>query len=234
MSVEKKTVTVGQRSIGLEVYHPHSDETAPGILYLHEIFGINDAYRADARELASRGYVVYLPDLFSGDARGYCVRAAVNSAARNNSAKNPQFTEINELLNTLKTDPACNGRLGMLGMCLTGGFVIQAAMRDDMAAPVLYHHSFGLQGAGVPYDEEENLQKIQRLQGHWSRIDPFCPAKRRQRLIEKLGHRVDAHVYNIPHGFRSLARKTKAAAQAWERTLDFYDQHLQATTSNAV
>ncbi len=226
MAVTRKTVAVGSRNIDVEVYSPAKDGPAPGILYLHEIMGLNKGYRADARELAERGYVVYLPDLYGGDARGYCVRAAVTSVARNNSASNPLFAEINALLDALKADPACNGKLGMLGMCLTGGFVIQAAMRPDMEAPVLYHHSFGLQGAGVPYAEESGLQQIKRLQGHWSRIDPFCPAKRRQRLIDKLGERMDAHVYNIPHGFRSIARKTKASALAWERTLAFYDQHL--------
>lgn len=230
MSVECQTILLGQRPIQVEIYYPSTAKAAPGILYLHEIYGINDAYRADAKELAARGYLVYLPDLYSGDARGYCVRAMVNSVARNNSANNPQFAEINELLDVLKNDPACNGQLGMLGMCLTGGFVIQAAMRSDMKAPVVYHHSFGLQGAGIPLDEEAKLQEIQRMQGHWSRIDPFCPAKRRQRLINKLGDRLDAYIYNIPHGFRSVARKTQAAALAWQRTLEFYDEHLQPDT----
>lgn len=227
MGLRHIQVAVGGRDINVEVYHPDSSDPAPGILYLHEIYGVTDAYRCDARELAKRGYVVYLPDLYGGDARGYCVRAIVHAAGRNNRADNPLLAEINLLLDALKADPACNGMLGMLGMCLTGGFVIQAAMRPDLQAPVVYHHSFGLQGAGVPYAEEDKLQHITRLQGHWSRIDPFCPARRRQRLIQKLGDKVDAHLYNIPHGFRSVSRKTRAADLAWQRTLAFYDEHLR-------
>ncbi len=226
MSDTRKTIAVGQRSVAVEVYRPDSEIPAPGILYLHEIYGVTDGYRADARELAARGYLVYLPDLYGGNARAYCVRAAVTSVARNNSVKSPLYAEITELLNALKADPACNGKLGMLGMCLTGGFVIQAAMRPDMQAPVVYHHGFGLQGAGIPYSEEAGLNKITRMQGHFSRVDPFCPAKRRKRLMEKLGGRLDAHVYDIPHGFRSASRKTQAADLAWQRTLAFYDQHL--------
>lgn len=214
------------REITVERYLPPGGGPAPGVLYLHEIFGLLDCYREDARELASRGYVVWLPDLFSGRAIDYCVRAAVRSVGRINSASSPLYREIDALLDQLKQDDACNGRLGIIGMCLTGGFVIQAAMRDDMEAPVVYHHSFGQQGAGLPLKEEDGLATVKRMQGHWSRVDPFCPKKRRERLKDLLGDRLDAHVYNIPHGFRSAGRGTRDGKTAWERTLAFFDRHL--------
>ena len=78
----------------------------------------------------------------------------------------------------------------------------------------------------MPDDEKAGLARIKRMQGHWSRVDPFCPARRRQRLQDALGDRLDAHIYNIPHGFRSTARKLPAAQLAWQRTLAFYDRHL--------
>ncbi len=220
---------LAERKIRLEVHMPDTDAAVPGILYLHEIFGLLDVYRKDAQELAARGYVVYLPDMFSGNAAGYCVRAMVKSAGRRNTADSGPNREVGQLLDALKADPRCNGRMGMIGMCLTGGFVIQAAMRPDMLAPVVYHHSLGMEGGGVPLDEEPGLARIQRLQGHWSRVDPFCPAARRERLINKLGERVDAHLYNIPHGFRSGSRLTAGSRLAWKRTLGFFDQHLVET-----
>lgn len=220
-------LALSQRKIRLEVHRPDNAAAAPGILYLHEIFGLLDVYRKDAEELAARGYVVYLPDLYSDGAARYCVRAMVRSAGRRNAASSGPNREVAELLDRLKADPHCNGKLGMIGMCLTGGFVIQSAMRPDMLAPVVYHHSLGMEGAGVPRDEEAGLDKIQRLQGHWSRVDPFCPAARRDRLINKLGDRVEAHVYNIPHGFRSGSRLTQGSKLAWQRTLRFFDEHLE-------
>lgn len=228
------SIGVNGRNINVEIYRPENGSRAPGILYLHEVFGMLDVYREDARELASRGYVVYLPDLYSGNAGGYCIRAIVASAGRNNHSGNPLMQEIHALLDAVKLDGSCNGKIGMLGMCLTGGFVIQAALREDMIAPVLYHHSLGVEGAGVPRSEEDSLVNIKRLQGHWSKVDPFCPRQRRERLKTILGDRLDAHVYNIPHGFRSSARATRSAQLAWERTLAFFDQHLSgvAPTEN--
>ena len=226
-SYELAEYRLNGRTVHVEIYRPRSTPVTPAILYLHEIYGVIDAYREDAEELASRGYRVFLPNLYSGGmARKYCVRAAVTSAGRLNSAISPLYKEIAELLRIMRAEPSCDGTLGMIGMCLTGGFVIQAAMREGVEAPVIYHHSLGLQGAGVPSDEEPELAKIQRMQGHWSRVDPFCPAPRRERLKRLLGDRLDDFVYNIPHGFRSLARKTDASALAWRRTLAFFDQNL--------
>lgn len=232
-AVTQVTEVLNGRAVDIEVYAPQCQAPAPGVLYLHEIYGVTDHYREDARDLARRGYLVYLPDLYGRDGkRQYCVRAILHSLGRLNASDNPLFREISELIACMRKDPACNGHLGMIGMCLTGGFVIQAAMRDGIEAPVIYHHSFGLQGAGIPRKEEADLVNIERIQGHWSRVDPFCPARRRRKLKELLGDRLEEHVYNIPHGFRSVSRKTASAALAWERTLAFFEQHLNAGTGN--
>ena len=212
------------RSIDVEVYMPESSEAAPGILLLHEIYGLVDWYRKDAEDLARRGYLVYVPDLYSGKARQYCIRSMVHAAGRNNRADSPLKAEIDSLLDTLKADPLCNGRLGMLGACLTGGFVLQMAKREDMLAPVLYHHSLGLQGSGVP--DNESLDEVRVLQGHWSKLDPFCPSKRRNRLLDELGDRVEAYLYNMPHGFRSLSRSLPESNLVWQRTLEFFEREL--------
>ena len=223
--MEIKTITLPTRQIEVEVYAPaSSSEKAPAILLLHELFGILDVYREDAQDLADRGYLVYVPNLFSGGAVKYCIRAMVSKAGRINAADSEVNQEIHVLLNALKADPRSNGRLGMLGQCLTGGYVIQMAKREDMLAPVVYHHSLGIQGAGVP--KKESLDEVRILQGHWSNVDPFCPATKRNKLIQKLGDRVEAYTYNMPHGFRSVSRGLPEAKVVWQRTVEFFDREL--------
>ena len=120
--MEIKTITLPTRQIEVEVYAPaSSSEKAPAILLLHELFGILDVYREDAQDLADRGYLVYVPNLFSGGAVKYCIRAMVSKAGRINAADSEVNQEIHVLLDALKADPRSNGRLGMLGQCLTGG-----------------------------------------------------------------------------------------------------------------
>jgi carboxymethylenebutenolidase len=219
------TISTSIRDIDVEIYSPKQPEQAPGILLLHELFGILDFYREDAQSLADMGYLVYLPNLFTGGAVRYCVRAMVSKAGRTNSINSDTNQEINELLDILKNDPQCNGRLGMLGQCLTGGYVIQMAKRPDLLAPVVYHHSLGMEGSGIP--NNETLDGIRLLQGHWSNIDPICPASKRNRLITALGDRVEAYTYNMPHGFRSLSRGLPDAKIVWQRTLDFFERELK-------
>ncbi|MCH7337641.1 dienelactone hydrolase family protein [Acinetobacter sp. NIPH 2699] len=224
--MEIKTIALPTRQIEVEVYAPaQTSEKQPAILLLHELFGILDVYREDAQDLADRGYLVYVPNLFSGGAVKYCIRAMVSKASRVNAADSEVNQEIHVLLDALKTDPRSNGRLGMLGQCLTGGYVIQMAKRDDMLAPVVYHHSLGVQGAGVP--KKESLDEIRILQGHWSTVDPFCPAAKRNKLIQQLGDRVEAYTYNMPHGFRSVSRGLPDAKVVWQRTVEFFDRELK-------
>lgn len=224
--MEKKRLQLADREIDVEVYAPAGNAPAPGILLLHELMGLLDFYRQDAADLAKRGFIVYVPDLFTGGAMRYCIRAMVSAAGRKNSVDNPLSQEVHAMLDALKADPRCNGRLGMLGQCLTGGFVLHMAQRDDMLAPVVYHHSLGIEGAGVPEEEMEQLGRIKVLQGHWGNFDPMCPASRRNKLIDALGDRVEAHTYNLPHGFRSTGRYLPAAKKVWSRTVDFFEREL--------
>lgn len=225
--MELKKLTVGNREVNVEVYGPTSGTPVAGILLLHELYGLLDCYREDAADLASRGYLVYVPDLYSGNPVRYCIRALVNAAGLENRADNPLNLEIGNLVDQLKADPLCNGRLGILGACLTGGFVLQMAKRDDMLAPVVYHHSLGIRGSGVP--SNESLDSVKRLQGHWAKIDPLCPAGRRNALQAQLGERLERHEYNIPHGFRSISRSLPESKLVWQRTIDFFNKHLQAS-----
>lgn len=221
--MEQIKVSVETRKINVEVYAPER-EHAPGVLLLHELYGVRDWYRDDAEDLRRRGYLVYVPDLFTGGALRYCIRSMVLSEGRENREDSGVNREIHALLDALKADPRCDGKLGMLGACLSGGFVIQMARRSDMIAPVVYHHSLGLDDAGVPASEA--LDEVTRLQGHWASRDIFCPRQRRERLQERLGAKLERYEYNMRHGFRSISRDHPASAVVWARTLRFFDEHL--------
>ena len=222
--MKRRSLYLYDRLIDIEVYQP-KETSAPGILLLHEVAGLRDFYREDAQDLADKGFLVYVPDLFSSDRATYCIRAMVQAAGRKNSGDSIPVQEVHFLLDALKADPECNGKLGVLGACLTGGFVIHMAKRDDMLAPVLYHHSLGIEGAGVP--EDESLDDVVRLQAHWANLDPVCPAARQKRLKQRLGDRLEDYYYNMPHGFRSTARFLPDSKIVWQRTVDFFEKHLK-------
>lgn len=227
MSPELAAIAVGRRTVDVEIYRPPTDAAGPwpGVLLLHELFGLTSQVRADARHLAREGYLVFAPDLYTDGMRSYCIKYLFSAEALNNRGDGPHVAEIHRLLDVLKAHPDCNGRLGMIGMCLTGGFVLQMARRDDMIAPVVFHHSFGVRGSGIADADAAEIKHT--VQGHFAAGDRLCPRSRIDRLAGQLGDRLEAHVYDgVGHGLRSQFRHTEPSAEAWQRTLGFFKEHL--------
>jgi carboxymethylenebutenolidase len=227
--LERRIVAVGRRSVDVEVYRPAGPGPWPGVLLLHEMLGLTDDVRADARDLASHGFLAMAPDLYSADgAARYCMKLFFRPEGLLNRGHAEPVAEVHRLLDELKADPACNGRLGMVGMCLTGGFVLHMARRDDLAAPVLYHHAFGVRGAGVDLGDLASVRGP--IQGHFADLDRvLCPKARVEALANELGGRLEVHWHaGAGHGLRSRFRNTAAGREAWQSTLSFLTAQLAA------
>jgi len=225
MKPETRALAVGRRTIDVELYRPSGRGPWPGVLILHELFGLTSSVRADARHLAREGYLVMAPDLFSGGMRRYCMKFFFSRAALANTSDAEPVQEIHALLDQLKAMPECNGRLGMIGMCLTGGFVLQMARRDDLDAPVVYHHAFGMAGSGLSDADAREIGQL--VQGHFAAVDRMCPAKKVEALAHQLGDRLEVNVYEgVGHGLRSQFRHTPQSEEAWQRTLAFFKEQL--------
>ncbi|MEM9490085.1 MAG: dienelactone hydrolase family protein, partial [Myxococcota bacterium] len=212
MRGEPHAIDVGRREIPAELFIPPSADDSegegdagpwPGVLVLHEIFGLNSNVRADARDLARHGFLTLAPDLYDGHATRYCMRMFFSPAALAGRGDFEPAAEIHGCLDYLKDLPQCNGKLGMIGMCLTGGFVLQMARREDMAAPVVFHHSFGVRRGGMPARDAADVKNV--IQGHFAEQDwALCPKSRVKALSRDLGERLECHSYeDIGHGIRS-------------------------------
>src|SRR4051794_9321118 len=97
------TYSIGGRSIDVEYYRPTGAGPWPGVLLLHEMFGLTSNVRADARALAREGYLVAAPNLYTGR-RGmgrYCMKFFFSRDALANRSDAPQVAEIHELLDQL-------------------------------------------------------------------------------------------------------------------------------------
>ncbi len=227
---EKHRIAVYGRSINATLYRPATaskDDPAPGILFLQEIFGVIDPLIRDARELAGMGYAVLVPDLYSEmGAIRFCIREFFTAAGINNRPGNPALKEIFHVLDYLESlDTVDRERIGAIGMCLTGGFILHLARRPELKAPVVYHHSLGLTGAGIPADDAR--QVVNTVQGHYVPNDLFCPRSKQDQLKGLLGEKLDFHFYpEGHHGLRSRDRNTPEGKLAWERTKTFFREHL--------
>ncbi len=69
MEVITKDIKYGSGSEHISAYHvsPAAPGKYPGIILIHEIFGLDDHIRGVARRIAAEGYIVLAPHLFSSE-----------------------------------------------------------------------------------------------------------------------------------------------------------------------
>lgn len=103
----------------------------PGVVVVHEIFGLNDDIRSHADRLAGDGYLALAPDLMANGRTWQCLRSMFADLRRGSG---PALDTIDAARALLAARPDCTGRVGVIGFCMGGGFALLAAPRYDFAA----------------------------------------------------------------------------------------------------
>ena len=211
-------------------YYAAASTKRPGILFLPDATGVKEVNLKCAEILCKEGnYNVLIPDLYSGGwgMQKYCVQFLFSELVRNNEPTgNAPLAEFFEILDQFKEKERVDkDNIGVVGQCLTGGFVLHAAIRPEVKAPVVFHHSFGWKGSGIPKSCSSLIQH--NVQGHFSYIDPLCPTWRVRQLATELEGKLDPHWYALPHGIPHFFFNNKEGKKAFERMTDFFKQQLE-------
>src|SRR6185369_4776158 len=131
---------------GFVVYDDAKKGKRPGIVLVHEWWGITKHMHNEARRFAQHGYSVFIADMY-GDAR-----TADNpkdaGALAGSVMKNPKAMEsrFNAARAELAKHPTVNGsKIGASGYCFGGAVVINMARAGaDLGAVAGFHASLGL------------------------------------------------------------------------------------------
>lgn len=207
----------------------------PGVVVVHEIFGLTDSIRQHADRLAGGGYLAFAPDLYAGKSWVRCVRGAIGQVR---SGSGPAFTALEAARAWLASRPDCSGRTGVIGFCLGGGFALLCAPRDGFAAASVNY-------GDVPADAEAVLDGACPVVASFGARDPMGvkPPERLEKALTALGVPHDVKVYpGAGHRFMtktsgamaplaSFARigyDEDAAEDSWRRILGFFGNHLRS------
>ena len=87
----------------------------PGVVVVHEAYGVNDVMRRQVAHIASLGYLALMPDLFSDGGARRCL-AATFRALR--SGEGRAFVDIATARDLLASRDDCTGNVGVLGFCM--------------------------------------------------------------------------------------------------------------------
>ncbi len=199
--------------------------TAPAVLVVHENRGLNPYIQDVARRLAKAGFVALAPDALhpvggypGNDDEGRSLQRSLNPA------KIEQ--DFIAAARFLKNHELSNGKLGAVGFCF-GGYIVNllaASIPDTLNAGVPFY--------GTPASKElrKNIQcpLLIQLAELDSRVNAAWPDYEQD--LQAQGVNYTVHIYpNTNHGFHndSTARYDQPNAElAWQRTLEFFKQHL--------
>ena len=148
----------GQTYKGYVVYDANNKDKRPGVLVVHEWWGLNDYSRSRAKQLAELGYIAMAVDMFGDGKQGNDPAAA--QALATPFYKDPTLskTRLDAALNKLKTYSQLDTtNIAAIGYCFGGFVVLNAAkLGAELKGVVSFHGGLG----GVPVKKELIKGKI--------------------------------------------------------------------------
>lgn len=214
----------------------------PGVVVIHEAFGLTADMARQADRFAERGYLALAPDLY---ARGFTPVCLVSTMRQLIGGRDGRaLHDIEAARASLLAREDCTGKIGVIGFCLGGGFAILAAGKGfDVSAP-----NYG----AAPKDLRAVLEGGCPIVGSYGAKDskPLRGTARRLEVaLTELGIEHDVKEYpDAAHSFMTegtgkwawtervsgLRFVPDAAEDAWARVFGFFDRHLGTTPPPAV
>jgi carboxymethylenebutenolidase len=224
--VEYSGGNIRQNTKGFLV-RPKEKATCPGVIVIHEIWGLVDHIKDVSTRIAREGYATLVVDLFEGKTM---------SNLEEGRKFREQFTEqkilgdlnggFKYLKNLTHVDPK---HVGSIGFCMGGGLSLLLACENrELAAAVVF---YGRNPSPIDRVKNINCPILCNYAGDDMAITESDIALLKQTL-SKHGKSYDIKVYpGAPHAFFNDTRQTyrpEAAKDAWARTLQFYSKYLKA------
>jgi len=202
---------------------PAIDGKYPGVIMIHEWWGLNDNIKQMAEKLASHGYVAFAVDLYDGQ-----VGTTADEARQlRTSFEQSQWTEnMNTAVSYLKENHSPSS-LGSIGWCFGGAQSLNLALNnEDIDATVIYY--------GQLVTDTEELSKINwPVLGIFAELDNGIPPETVNQFeyaLNEVGVENDITIYpGVNHAFANPSGDRYAPEEskdAWQKTLKFFEDNL--------
>ncbi len=225
----------GSRPLHGYLAHPAGERPWPGVVLVHEVFGVDEAMRRHADRLAAAGYLTLAVDLYSAGGARRCLVATMRAMT---SGQGRAFTDIETARTWLTDAPECTGRTGVIGFCMGGGFALLTASTGFEAAAVNYGQlpkdlDAAVTGACPVVGSYGGSDRT--LRGAAAKLDGALTKAGVVHDVEEYpgaGHAFLNDIENGPRVLRPLFRvagmgpEPAAAADAWKRIEAFFAEHL--------
>jgi carboxymethylenebutenolidase len=208
------------------VFPTNAGGPKPGVVMIHEWWGLNDQIKEKADELAQKGYIVLAVDLFNGKVAKTPQEAQALVQALD---QNEAIANMKDAVAFLRArNYVTQGRIATLGWCFGGGQALKLAQaQPGLAALVMYYGSVDTDPLAL-----KGLPPILGIFGAADAAIPLDQVKVFDAALTQAGVPHEIHTYpGAPHAFanptNTTAYRAEAAADAWAKTLDFLKAKLQ-------
>jgi len=224
------------RAVAALLELPGGQEPHPGVLVIHELWGLTGDIGRICKRLAGAGYAALAPELYGPGPRPVCIARAVRDLARGGGELGPGRAA--GALRALREHPQVDAaRTGAIGFCMGGGFALLLGASEELRATgVNYGH--------VPEEPARLDGLCPVVASYGGRDRQLIPqAERLRRFLKDRGIEHDLKLYpDAGHSFMNrsvpaaatrvlrplatLEYRAEDAEDAWHRILAFFAQHL--------
>lgn len=200
--------------------------SGPGVIVIQEWWGLVDHIKALADRFAAEGFFALAPDLYHGDSTTSPDDAGRLMMALDIERAISELGEAEQYL--LGLDGIRGSTAGVVGFCMGGRLALAAACRRPQIGACVNFY-------GVHPNVSLDLSGLQApVLGLFGENDGFVAQEDVRKLeheLQQAGKSATFHVYpGADHAFFNDSRpdvyNEEAAGDAWNRTLDFFREHL--------
>jgi carboxymethylenebutenolidase len=207
---------------------PDADGPHPGVVVIHEAYGLNDHIKDVARRFADAGYAALAVDLFEGRNRAICMTRYMAGMLLG-SVNRYGIDDLKSALTFLaKHDDVDAQRLGAIGFCMGGSFAIAWACTDSRLKAIAPFY-------GVNPRPLDVVSRLCPVVGSYPEKDFTANAGRKlDDVLDRRGIAHDIQIYpGTQHSFFNDTRPSydkEAATDSWSRVMKFFGDRIGAKT----
>jgi carboxymethylenebutenolidase len=203
---------------------PVENGAYPGVIMIHEWWGLTDHIRMMARKLAAEGYLVLAVDLYEGEV------ATTPERARELVSLLDQEAALNNMKSAVTYLKVQEGatKIASLGWCFGGGQSMQLAISGEILDATLIYY-------GNIVTDESQLSTIRwpvlGIFGDQDAVIPFTQVQEFEVILNTLGIENEIYIYpGVAHAFANPSGANYAPEEtedAWEKTVAFLNKYLK-------
>ena len=201
---------------------PAGEAKVPGVVVLHEYWGVNDQLKVVLKRWAEEGFVAAAPDLYHGTVVPIGQHDVAGGLLKQVMSNIPAaLKQIADTVEMLKAHPRCNGKVAVTGYCMGGALTLASAVNiRGLSAVVPFY--------GLPGDLD--WSKVDApIQAHFAKTDDWATVEGAEKVKAAVRVPMELHVYDAQHAFCNDQRpdvyNADACRQAWGRTVAFVRAH---------